>query len=84
MMWMIKKHKIPKLMCDSYRANDEIKDDLCDYVLFFRGDQRREIHLWPQHDNFKHLIEKEGKLGGNMLDFHLQFVLQYEKPSLWK
>jgi hypothetical protein len=58
MTWMVKKHKISKLMCDFYRANDEIKDDPCDYVLFFRGDQRREIHLWPQHDNFKHLIEK--------------------------
>jgi hypothetical protein len=52
-----------------------IKDELCDYVLFFGGDVKKEIHLWLKDDNFKALLYEQGELWGIMLDFYLQFML---------
>jgi hypothetical protein len=37
-----------------------IKDELCEYVLFFEGDIKREIHLWPKGDDFKALLYQKG------------------------
>ncbi len=51
------------------------KDELYDYVLFFGGDIKREIHLWPKDVDFKALLYQQGELYGTMLDFYLQFIL---------
>jgi hypothetical protein len=32
------------------------EDELCDYVLFFGGDIKKETHLWLEDDNFKTLL----------------------------
>jgi hypothetical protein len=61
------------------RAKTSTKDELCDYVLFFGGDIKRDIHLWLEEDDFKALLYQQGELHGNILDFYLQFMLQLEK-----
>jgi len=53
------------------RAKPSIEDKFCDYVLFFGGDIKREIHFWPRDDDFKALLYQQGKLHGIMLDFYL-------------
>ncbi len=66
------------------RVEEFIKDELCDYVLLFGGDIKRETNLWPEDDNFKTLLYERDELQGTMLDFYLQFMLQLEKPGTWK
>lgn len=39
-----------------YMAEASTKDEFYDYVLFFGGDIKREIHLWLDDDNFKTLL----------------------------
>jgi hypothetical protein len=51
-------------------AKASTKDELYDYVLFFGGDIKREIHLWLDDDNFKTLLYQQGELRGTMLDFY--------------
>ncbi len=38
------------------RAKTSTKDEFCNYVLFFWGDIKKEIHLWPEDDDFKTLL----------------------------
>jgi hypothetical protein len=38
------------------KAETSTKDEFCDYVLLFRGDIKREIHFWPEDNDFKALI----------------------------
>jgi hypothetical protein len=38
------------------RAKTSTRDELCDYVLFFGGDIKREIQLWLEDDDFKALL----------------------------
>ncbi len=40
-------------------------------MLFFGGDIKREIHLWPKDDDFKALLYQQEELHGTMLDFYL-------------
>jgi hypothetical protein len=58
-----------------WRDEASTKDGLCDYVLFFGGDIKKEIHLWSKDDDFKALLYQQGELRGTMLDFYLQFML---------
>jgi hypothetical protein len=61
------------------KVETSTKDELCDYVLFFGGDVKREVHLWLKDNDFKTLLYKQGELQGTMLDFYLKFMLQLEK-----
>jgi hypothetical protein len=40
-------------------------------VLFFRGDVKKEIHLWLEDYDFKTLLYLQGELQGTMFDFEL-------------
>jgi hypothetical protein len=51
-----------------------INDELCDYVLFFRGDIKREIHLSPKDNDFKALLYQQRDLQGTMLDLFTIYV----------
>jgi hypothetical protein len=44
------------------RVEEFIKDELCDYVLLFGGDIKRETNLWPEDDNFKTLLYERDEL----------------------
>jgi hypothetical protein len=35
---------------------EDNEDDVCDYMLFFARDPKKEIVLWPNDDDFKQLI----------------------------
>jgi hypothetical protein len=60
-------------------AEMSTKYELCNYVLFFGGDIKKEIHLWPEDNDFKALLYQQGELWGTMLDFYLQFMFIVEK-----
>jgi hypothetical protein len=52
-------------------AEMSTKYEFCNYVLFFGGDIKKEIHFW--------LVDNDFKLWGTMLDFYLQFMFTVEK-----
>jgi hypothetical protein len=39
-----------------YKAETSTKDELCNYVLLFGGDIKREVHLWLKNNDFKALL----------------------------
>jgi hypothetical protein len=39
-----------------YRAEASTKDEFYNYVLFFNGDIKRDIHLWLEDNDFKALL----------------------------
>jgi hypothetical protein len=58
------------------KAKTFTEDELCNYVILFGGDVKREIQLWPDDDDFKALLYWQGELWGIMLNFYLEFMLQ--------
>jgi hypothetical protein len=46
------------------RAKTFIEDELCNYVLLFGGDVKRETQLWPKDDDFKALLYWQWELWG--------------------
>ncbi len=41
------------MFCKDLEDNE---DDICNYMLFFARDLKKEIVLWPNDDDFKKLI----------------------------
>jgi hypothetical protein len=44
-------------------AKTSTKDEFCYYVIFFGGDIKKIILLWPEDNNFKALLLARGAIG---------------------